>query len=157
MSIILNLFKNGNLAQLIEVHIESGLNIDEWKILNWAFQATQGLKALHDEEIIHRDIKPENIYLSYEDKIKLGDLGSAKTIEENQKKSGNFTTAGSPWYMSPEIIEGQSYSFNTDIWSLGCVVYELTYKNVAFKGAGLRREVKNLEFKDSKLTPIIKK
>lgn len=147
--------KKGDLAQLIKHHIQAKREIDISKILAWTFQATQALKTLHSNKIIHRDIKPDNIFLSNEDKIKLGDLGVAKIFETLSDNTGNHTFAGTYLYMSPEILNRQAYSFNTDVWSLGCVVYELNFLKTAF-GASNERNVDHLDFKNSKLTRIIK-
>jgi NIMA (never in mitosis gene a)-related kinase len=86
-------------------------------------QLVSALKYCHSLHIIHRDIKPENILITDGDIVKLIDFGSSKQVESTLKSLSTFT--GTPIYMSPEILSGSSYSFPADIWSLGCVLYEL--------------------------------
>jgi NIMA (never in mitosis gene a)-related kinase len=98
-----------------------------WKIFS---QLISALKYCHSFHIIHRDIKPENILITEEDEFKLKDFGSSKQVESTLKSLKTFT--GTPIYMSPEILFGSSYSFPSDIWSLGCVLYELMTLNHPF-------------------------
>lgn len=143
---------------LIKNHQANGNQIELKDIYNWTIQAIQGLQVLHSIKIIHRDIKPDNIFLSKENTIKLGDLGIAKTLDQTSKYSGKFSIIGTFSYMSPEILNSETYSFNTDIWSLGCVVYELHFLKVAFKSLNSAiRNVENLDLNDSWLTNLIKK
>lgn len=120
-------------------------------------QATQGLKKLHENRIIHRDIKPANIFLTADDKIKLGDLGISKNISQFENNTDTFTLIGSRLYMSPEMLKGDYYSFNADIWSLGCVVYELLFLKTPFLASNDERNTDSLDFNDSILTAPTKK
>ena len=87
-------------------------------------QILLGLNYLHKEKHqIHRDIKPANILINSDGEVKLTDFGIARTLENNQKYSKTFV--GSRSYMSPERITGKVYSYPSDIWSVGLVVYEL--------------------------------
>ena len=72
---------------------------------------------------MHRDLKTLNIFLTKENKIKVGDLGAAKIMENIE----NFATSkvGTPYYLSPEVCEDRPYNNKSDIWALGCVLYEL--------------------------------
>lgn len=156
-----NFLKNGDLEQLIKQHKQSSQIINPSRIFKWTIQAAQGLEELHSKKIIHRDVKPANIFLSKDDKIKLGDLGIAKSLDEYSVKlqsySGEFSIVGGPLYMSPEIIKGQSYSFNTDVWSLGCIVFELLFLTPAFTALNIERNVEKLDFQESLMTTITKK
>ena len=87
-------------------------------------QILLGLSYLHKEKHqIHRDIKPANILINSDGIVKLTDFGIARTLENNQKFSKTFV--GSRSYMSPERITGKVYSFPSDIWSVGLVIFEL--------------------------------
>lgn len=82
-----------------------------------------GLEYLHNKKILHRDIKTMNIFLNKDENIRIGDLGVAKVLHE----STNFahTMVGTPYYLSPEMCEEKPYNEKSDIWALGCVIYEL--------------------------------
>jgi NIMA (never in mitosis gene a)-related kinase len=81
-----------------------------------------GLKALHDLKIMHRDIKCANILVTKEGGAKLADFNVSKVINPNGFLS---TQTGTPYYASPEVWSDQPYDFKSDIWSLGCVLYEM--------------------------------
>ncbi len=85
-----------------------------------AKQVAQALLAVHREGILHRDVKPRNIFISWEGEVKLGDLGLAVDFEEV-----SATLAGTPAYLSPEIVLGQKISESSDLFSLGAVLYEM--------------------------------
>ena len=91
----------------------------------WKFfiQICIGLYHLHSNKILHRDLKTLNIFLTKENKIKIGDLGVAKILDNIE----NFATSkvGTPYYLSPEVCEDRPYNNKSDIWSLGCILYEL--------------------------------
>lgn len=82
-----------------------------------------GLHYLHSFKILHRDIKTINMFLSKDNKIKIGDLGVAKLL--NQTNNMAHTIVGTPYYLSPELCEEKPYNHKSDIWSLGCILYEL--------------------------------
>jgi serine/threonine protein kinase len=148
------------LACLIKRHQDSKTNIPESTVFNWTFQAATGLRSLHTAHVIHRDIKPSNIFLTAENKIKLGDLGGAKLSEAtmNSSASGNKTLAGTYVYFSPEMMERTGYSFETDIWSLGCTVYELLFLKVAFPRLNDRHDSDLLQISDDYfLSSILKR
>ncbi len=89
-----------------------------WKIL---IQVLKGLKALHDLQILHRDMKSANIFLFKGGLAKLGDLNVSKVA----KKGLLYTQTGTPYYASPEVWKDQPYDLKSDIWSFGCVIYEM--------------------------------
>lgn len=95
----------------------------EEKCIKWLYQMIRGLDYLHKLNIIHRDIKTKNIYIQ-NDSAKLGDLGMARTHDSFQK-SYLRCVRSLPNYLSPEFLLSTAYSFNMDIWSLGCVLYEM--------------------------------
>jgi NIMA (never in mitosis gene a)-related kinase len=81
----------------------------------------RGLKALHDQNICHRDIKCANLFLTKSGMVKLGDLNVSKVA----KKGLMHTQTGPPSYASPEVWKDKPYDNKSDIWSLGCVLYEM--------------------------------
>ncbi|KAI0546965.1 kinase-like domain-containing protein [Xylaria curta] len=81
--------------------------------------------------ILHRDLKPENVFLGENNSVKLGDFGLSKMIQSHDFAS---TYVGTPFYMSPEICAAERYTLKSDIWSLGCVMYELCAREPPFNG-----------------------
>ena len=91
-----------------------------------------GLQYLHTRKILHRDIKTMNLFLTKKNELKIGDLGVAKTL-----KNQNFarTIVGTPYYLSPELCEEKPYNHKSDVWSLGCVLYEMCTAKHPFNAA----------------------
>ena len=81
-----------------------------------------GLKSLHDFKIMHRDIKSANIFINKDWTCKLGDMNVSKLADE---RGLNYTQTGTPYYASPEVWRDEPYDSKSDIWSLGCVIYEM--------------------------------
>lgn len=92
-----------------------------------------GIQYLHANRILHRDIKTINMFLARDDKIKIGDLGVAREL--NQTANMAHTIVGTPYYLSPELCEEKPYNNKSDIWSLGCVLYELCTLRHPFEAA----------------------
>lgn len=82
---------------------------------------TNGLKSLHDKKILHRDLKCANVFITADKVYKLGDLNVSKVL----KKDFACTQTGTPYYASPEVWKDQPYGVKSDMWSLGCVLYEM--------------------------------
>ena len=96
--------------------------VDEKLIWNILIQILRALNYIHNEKkIVHRDIKPSNIFLNKNYNIKLGDFGLSKKFYSEYSN----TLIGTPIYMSPELLEKKPYNVKTDIWALGCSIYEL--------------------------------
>ncbi|NXC00512.1 NEK5 kinase, partial [Orthonyx spaldingii] len=106
------------------INMQHGVLFDEDQILSWFVQISLGLKHIHDKKILHRDVKAQNIFLSNNGTVaKLGDFGIARQL--NSTTEFAHTCVGTPYYLSPEMCENRPYNNKTDIWSLGCVLYEL--------------------------------
>ncbi|KAF7889954.1 uncharacterized protein EAF02_002369 [Botrytis sinoallii] len=99
--------------------------------------------------ILHRDLKPENIFLGEGNSVKLGDFGLSKLMESHDFAS---TYVGTPFYMSPEICAAERYTLKSDIWSLGCIMYELCTREVPFNAKSHFQLVQKI--KEGKVTPI---
>jgi serine/threonine protein kinase len=113
----------GDLAGLIRDAKQANRFIDSFVLVDITRQILEGLAYLHSQAIIHRDIKPANIYLSSTGAIKIGDFGVSKLVSCNLPEAATFI--GTPYYISPELARGETYSFGADVWALGVVVYEL--------------------------------
>uniref|UniRef100_G1NQ76 NIMA related kinase 3 n=1 Tax=Meleagris gallopavo TaxID=9103 RepID=G1NQ76_MELGA len=92
-------------------------------ILCWFVQMCLGVKHIHDKRVLHRDIKSKNVFLTQNGKVKLGDFGSARLLAHPMSYA--CTYVGTPYYVPPEIWESMPYNNKSDIWSLGCILYEL--------------------------------
>ncbi|CAG8023845.1 unnamed protein product [Penicillium salamii] len=89
-----------------------------------------GLKGKQGQvTILHRDLKPENIFLGSDNTVKLGDFGLSKQMQSHDFAS---TYVGTPFYMSPEICAAEKYTLRSDIWAVGCIMYELCQKEPPF-------------------------
>ena len=124
--IIMEHCENGDLGKYLKKQMNRPL--DETKIWKFFIEMCLGLRYLHSNKILHRDIKTINMFLAKDDQIKVGDLGVAKLLNQTQNMA--HTIVGTPYYLSPELCEEKPYNHKSDIWSLGCVLYELcTFKH----------------------------
>nr|XP_056712645.1 serine/threonine-protein kinase Nek5 [Euleptes europaea] len=134
--IIMEYCNGGDLMKKIKQ--QRGMLFEEDKILDWFVQISLGLKHVHDRKILHRDVKAQNIFLSNNGMIaKLGDFGIARTLSDTMEFA--CTCVGTPYYLSPEICENCPYNNKTDIWSLGCVLYELCTLKHPFEGTNIHQ------------------
>jgi NIMA (never in mitosis gene a)-related kinase len=111
------------------------------------------LRPLHKGKmILHRDLKPENIFLGADQSVKLGDFGLSKLMQSHDFAS---TYVGTPFYMSPEICAAEKYTLYSDIWSLGCIMYELCTKEPPFNANSHLQLVQRIRKGDFKPIPSI--
>ncbi|KAI1651050.1 kinase-like protein [Daldinia loculata] len=99
--------------------------------------------------ILHRDLKPENVFLGENNSVKLGDFGLSKMIQSHDFAS---TYVGTPFYMSPEICAAERYTLKSDIWSLGCIIYELCAREPPFNAKNHFQLVQKI--KEGKVPPL---
>lgn len=144
--IIMECCDGGDLLNLIKKCKTNKCHFEEefiWRVL---YQLAQALHLLHSPSskvtILHRDIKPANVFLDLNGNVKLGDFGLSRILNENE----NFaeTLVGTPYYMSPELIKGNKYNRKSDIWSLGCLIYELCALVPPFNGNRFEQLSKNI-------------
>lgn len=121
LCIVMDYADGGDLNALIKAR--EGQKFTENQILTWFVQISLALKHVHDRKILHRDLKSQNIFLMKDGTIKLGDFGIAKVL--NQTMDNAKTMVGTPFYLSPELIDSKPYNFKSDIWSLGVLLYEM--------------------------------
>ena len=122
----------GDLFGYIKFYKERGSKIEEKIIWIIFIQLSLGLSYLHHKKILHRDIKTKNIFIKNNLTVKIGDFGIAKIL--NSTSSYAHTFIGTPYYISPELCKDQPYNDKSDVWSLGCVLYELCTLNHPFEG-----------------------
>ena len=99
-----------------------------------------GLEALHDLKIVHRDIKCANVFLTKSGQVKLGDLNVSKVAKKGLLK----TQTGTPYYASPEVWSDEPYDHKSDIWSMGCVLYEMCALNPPFRAQDMNQLFKRV-------------
>jgi NIMA (never in mitosis gene a)-related kinase len=99
-----------------------------------------GLKALHDSKICHRDLKCANIFLTSKGEAKLGDFNVSKVLQRGML----HTQTGTPYYASPEVWQDKPYDQKSDIWSVGCVLYEMLAKRPPFKANSMKELYKKV-------------
>ncbi|KAF6376546.1 NIMA related kinase 3 [Rhinolophus ferrumequinum] len=119
--IVMEYCDGGDLMQKIKQ--QKGKLFPEDMILNWFTQMCLGVNHIHKKHVLHRDIKSKNIFLTQNGKVKLGDFGSARLLSNPMAFA--CTYVGTPYYVPPEIWENTPYNNKSDIWSLGCILYEL--------------------------------
>ena len=132
----------GDLSKIIKYQILSGYFFCEEIILNWFVQLCFAIKYIHSKNILHRDLKLSNIFLTSKGNIKLGDFGIAKIL--TSKDDLAKTLVGTPYYLSPELCLKKPYNHKSDIWSLGCILYEMMYLKHAFEADSIGELVMNI-------------
>lgn len=125
---------------LIAEHSQNEIWLEESKIWDFSHQILSGLKVIHDLGVIHRDIKTANILIGDNKTLKICDFNSCKVVEG----SSTSTEIGTPLYASPEMWNGEVYSSKSDVWSFGCVVYEMAALRHPFKGSGKHEVAKRV-------------
>ena len=103
-----------------------------WNVFSQVVEAIEWCHTRPEGAILHRDIKPENVFLDANSRVKLGDFGLARVLRGNDLAR---THVGTPYYMSPEQVQGNWYNEKSDIWSLGCLTYELCALRLPFEAA----------------------
>jgi len=121
LCIVMEFADRGDLFQKIVEHKKSAKFFEESDIWRIFIQLVKGLKALHDLKILHRDMKSANVFLFSNGSAKLGDLNVSKVA----RRGLGYTQTGTPYYASPEVWKDQPYDNKSDVWSLGCVLYEM--------------------------------
>ena len=137
LNIVTTFCEGGDLYQKI---FKSQKNyFQEKEIINALIQLLLGLSYIHDKKIVHRDIKTKNIFIQNKHTLRIGDFGIAKIFNSNNNSNNKNTNlnkmVGTPLYMAPECFkQNKKYSYKSDIWSLGCCIYEMCNLKHAFEG-----------------------
>nr|AAD28798.1 serine-threonine kinase 9 [Takifugu rubripes] len=119
-----------NMLELLEEH-PTGAPPD--KVRSYIYQLIKAINWCHKNEIVHRDIKPENLLISSDDILKLCDFGFARNLSEGT--DANYTEyVATRWYRSPELLLGAPYGKAVDMWSVGCILGELSDGQPLFPG-----------------------
>lgn len=142
LCIVMDYCEGGDLSARIKRAKETRKPFSEEQVLRWFTQAILALKYIHDLHILHRDLKSGNFFLSKSGNIKMGDFGIAKVLECTAACAQ--TQIGTPYYLSPEICQGKSYNWGSDIWSMGCILYEMAARKVPFDAPDLKTLIKRI-------------
>lgn len=134
LCIIMEYADDGDLFQKIIHHQKNSTWFKEDFIWRIFIMVVRGLKALHDLDIMHRDLKSANVFLTKEGFGKLGDMNVSKVAE----KGLSYTQTGTPYYASPEVWRDEAYDVKSDIWSLGCVLYEMITLKPPFRAENMQ-------------------
>ena len=127
INIVMEYCDGGDLNEFILEKKNIGTLLEEKLIWKLFLKITIGLADIHKMKILHRDLKTLNIFLKHGLEVKIGDLGVAKVLSKN---SFAQTVIGTPYYLSPEICQEKPYNDKSDVWALGCILYELcTFKH----------------------------
>ena len=134
LNIVMEYADDGDLSTKIKKFIKNKCYFDEKTIWSTLIQILEGLKYLHKSDIIHRDLKSANIFLTKKGYVKIGDLNVSKIIGKNMA----ITQTGTPYYASPEVWSDHPYDYKCDIWSAGCIIYEMASLRMPFRGTSMQ-------------------
>ena len=129
LCIVMTYCDGGDLGNQITQAAKRRRPFTEAKVLHWFVQMALGLHYMHANRVLHRDLKTQNIFLLGNGRLVLGDLGISKVLEGTLDFAQ--TCIGTPYYMSPEIFKNKPYNHKSDIWALGCVLYECATLNLS--------------------------
>jgi len=142
LAIVMDYADGGDLHERIKTTRKAMKTFSEDRVVRWFTEATLALKYMHDKHVLHRDLKSQNLFLTSQDRLRIGDFGISKVLENTAAFAK--TTIGTPYYLSPEICMEKPYSFASDIWALGCILYEMAALRVPFDASSLQSLVQKI-------------
>lgn len=139
--LLMDYCEGGDLSKQIDDARRKRQNIPEGQILCWFTQAMLALKYIHERHVLHRDLKPGNFFIS-NGALKMGDFGIAKVLSCTLACAR--TQIGTPYYLSPEVCDEEPYAWPSDIWAMGCILFEMCALKVPFEGPNIHRLVQKI-------------
>lgn len=142
LCLIMDYCEGGDLSKQIEIVKRKSQRISEEQILRWITQALLAIKYIHDKHVLHRDLKSGNFFLSGSGNLKMGDFGISCVLSCTIACAK--TQIGTPYYLSPEVCMEKPYAWPSDIWAMGCVLYELCVLKVPFEASNISNLVQRI-------------
>lgn len=130
--LVMEFCPKGNMRSFLSQRPPTGFSFEV--VMKIFLELLVGLGDLHEHRILHRDLKPENCLLDEGGDVKIGDFGSGRMMM-SKTSMAKSTTVGTLGYQSPEILNEIPYSYPSDVWSLGVMMYELIVGTVPFMGS----------------------
>ncbi|CBZ26928.1 putative serine/threonine-protein kinase [Leishmania mexicana MHOM/GT/2001/U1103] len=121
---------------------QQGQLLSEKGILQCFSQICLALSYMHERRILHRDLKTQNVFLTKDGVVKVGDFGISTVLRNTYELK--HTICGTPYYFSPELCLNKPYNNKSDVWALGCILYEMTTLNHAFDGSNMKALVQKI-------------
>ncbi|XP_064599370.1 serine/threonine-protein kinase Nek11-like [Liolophura sinensis] len=132
--IITEYCEGGDLDMKIQEFKKKKKKFDETTVMNWFVQLVLAVQYMHSRRVLHRDLKTRNIFLK-NNVVKIGDFGISRILMGTTDFASTFV--GTPYFMSPEVLKHEGYNSKSDVWSVGCILYEICALDHAFNGQSL--------------------
>ncbi|CAE8603735.1 unnamed protein product, partial [Polarella glacialis] len=131
LCLLMSYCEGGDVQQRLQRYRKEGRRMPETTVIRWFDQLCSAVFYVHKHQVLHRDLKPSNIFLTgrgstggdEEESVAIGDFGVSRPLTHAMELV--TTMVGTPCYLSPEVCKGKPYSYKSDIWSLGCVLFEM--------------------------------
>lgn len=124
--------------------LSKGGQLSVTESLQFIRDIVSGFRCLYAKSLVHRDLKPANLLL-HKTRLKIADFGFSKLVDHAMEAQQILSQVGSPLYMSPQILRGESYSSKTDVWSLGVIWFQMIFGRTPWKGKSAFNLLKEIE------------